>query len=95
VPAMIRWPEKIAAGKVSNGIMSMQDWVPTLMAAVGEPDIKEKLKTGAQVGNMKYKVHLDGYNFLPYLTGEEENGPPKEFIYFNDDGQLVATRFQQ
>ncbi len=95
VPAMIRWPEKIAAGKVSNEIMSMQDWVPTIMAAVGESDIKEKLKTGVQVGNMKYKVHLDGYNFLPYMTGEQEKGPRKEFFYFNDDGQLVATRFQQ
>jgi arylsulfatase len=95
VPAMIRWPAKIPAGKVSNEIMSMQDWVPTLMAAVGEPDIKDKLKNGHKAGSMDYKVHLDGYNFLPYMTGGAENGPRKEFFYFNDDGQLVATRFMQ
>jgi arylsulfatase len=95
VPAMVRWPGKIQADMVSNEIMSAQDWVPTLMAAVGEPDIKEQLKKGHQVGQKKFNVHLDGYNFLPHLTGQDKQGPRKEFFYFNDDGQLVGLRYAQ
>jgi arylsulfatase len=95
VPLLIRWPGKIPAGKVSNEIISHEDWVTTFLAAVGEPDIKEKLKTGHTVGNKTFKVHLDGYNFLPYLTGTEEQGPRKEFFYWNDDGQLVGLRYGQ
>jgi arylsulfatase len=92
-PAMVRWPGKIKAGSVSNEIMSNLDWMPTLLAAAGDPDIKEKLLKGYQAGNKNFKVHLDGYNFLPYLTGQEEMGPRKEFFYFNDDGDLVALRY--
>lgn len=95
VPAMVRWPGKIQADVVSNEIMSAQDWLPTLMAAVGEPDIKEKLKKGHQVGQKKFKVHLDGYNFLPHLMGQDKQGPRKEFFYFNDDGELVGLRYAQ
>jgi arylsulfatase len=69
--------------------------VPTLLAAVGEPDVKEKLRTGHRIGDTAYKAHLDGYNFLPYLTGEATAGPRKEFFYFSDDGQLVALRRDQ
>jgi arylsulfatase A-like enzyme len=93
VPAMVRWPGKIKPGSVSNEIMSHMDWLPTLLAAAGEPDIKEKLLKGHSAGKMTYKVHLDGYNFLPYLTGKVKEGPRKDFFYFSDDGDLTALRF--
>jgi arylsulfatase len=94
VPCMIRWPGRIQAGSVSNDIVSGLDWLPTLMAVAGDPDIKEKLLKGYQVGGKTYKVHLDGYNQLPYLTGQQANSARKEFIYFNDDGDLVALRLE-
>lgn len=93
VPKLVRWPGKIPAGTVSNEIVSHQDWLPTFLAAAGEPDIVEKLKQGYQVGDKHFKIHLDGYNFLPYLTGEEEKGPRPGFIYFSDDGELTAIRY--
>jgi arylsulfatase len=93
VPAMVRWPGKIKAGSVSNDIMSHMDWLPTFLAAVGEPNIKEKLKKGYKIGSMKYRVHLDGYNFLPYLTGKMKKSPREEFFYFSDDGDLQALRY--
>jgi arylsulfatase A-like enzyme len=93
VPAMVRWPGHIKAGSVSNDIMSHMDWMPTLLAAAGNPDIKSKLLAGHTIGDMTYKVHLDGYNFLPYLTGQENTSPRKEFFYFSDDGDLTALRF--
>ena len=95
VPALVRWPGKIPAGKISNEIVSMQDWVPTLMATVGEPDIKEKLKKGHKADGKKFKVHLDGYNLLPHLMGKEKESPRKEFFYFSDDGLLVGVRHKQ
>ena len=70
VPELIRWPGKIEAGTVSNEIVQHHDWLPTFLAAAGEPDIVEKLKAGHQIGDTTYKVHIDGYNLLPYLTGE-------------------------
>ena len=93
VPAMVRWPGNIKAGSVSNEIMSHMDWLPTILAAAGESDIKEKLKKGHRAGDMRYKVHLDGYNFLPYLTGKEKMGPREEFFYFSDDGDMQAIRY--
>ncbi len=93
VPAMVRWPGKVKAGSISNDIMSHMDWMPTFLAAVGEPDIKEKLKKGYKADDTKYKVHLDGYNFLPYLTGKEQKSPREEFFYFSDDGDLQALRY--
>src|SRR5215475_364401 len=94
VPCLIRWPGRIQAGVVSNEIVSGLDWLPTLMAAVGEPDIKDKLLKGHQAGTKTFKVHLDGYNQLPYLTGQQPRSARKEFIYFNDDGDLVAMRYE-
>jgi arylsulfatase A-like enzyme len=94
VPCMIRWPGKIAPGSVSNEIFSSLDWLPTLMAAIGEPEIKGKLLAGHNAGAKTFKVHLDGYNQLPNLTGQQERGARKEFIYFNDDGDLVALRYE-
>jgi arylsulfatase A-like enzyme len=93
VPAMVRWPGKIKPGTVSNEIISHLDWSPTLLAAAGVPDIKEQLLKGYKIGDTTYKVHLDGYNFLPYLTGAEKKGPRNEFFYFNDEGGLTALRY--
>ncbi len=93
VPAMVRWPGHIKAGSVSNEIMCHLDWAPTFAAAAGDPDVKEKLLKGYAVGGKTYKVHLDGYNFLPYLAGQEVKGPRQEFFYFNDDAQLTASRY--
>jgi arylsulfatase A-like enzyme len=90
---MVRWPGKIKPGSVSNEIVSHLDWVPTLLAAAGVPDIKEKLLTGYKAGSMTYKVHLDGYNLLPYLTGAEAKSPRREFFYFSDDGDLTGLLF--
>ena len=92
VPAMVRWPAQIKSGVISNQVMSHLDWVPTLMAAVGDDQIVADLKAGKRVGSSTFKVHLDGYNFLPYLTGEEKVAPRREFFYFSDDGVLTATR---
>jgi arylsulfatase len=95
VPSMVRWPGKIEAGAVSNEIMHHMDWLPTILAAAGRDNIKEELKAGGvQAIGREYKVHLDGYNFLPVLTGEVEDGPRKEIFYFSDDGDLTALRFQ-
>ncbi len=93
VPAMVRWPGKIKPGRISNDIMSHMDWMPTLLAAAGVGDIKDKLKKGYKVGKKSFKVHLDGYNFLPYLTGREQKSPREEFFYFSDDGDLTAMRY--
>jgi arylsulfatase len=93
VPEMIRWPSKVAAGSVSNEIIQHHDWLPTLLAAAGEPNIVDKLKQGHQVGDKTYKVHIDGFNLLPYLTGQEKNSPRKGFFYFSDDGDLLGVRF--
>ena len=95
VPAMVRWPGKIKPGPVSNEIVSHLDWMPTLLAAAGDPDIKEKLKKGHRAGNKTFKVHLDGYNQLPYLTGQRPRAPAQEFFYFTDDGDLVAAALRQ
>jgi arylsulfatase len=94
VPSMVRWPGKIKAGTVSNEIMHHMDWLPTFLAIAGVPDIKEQLvKGGVEAIGRQYKVHLDGYNFLPYLTGQEEKSPRKEIFYFSDDGDLTALRY--
>ena len=93
VPAMVRWPGNIEAGSVSNEIMHHMDWLPTFLAAAGDPDVKEQLLTGHSAIGRNYKVHLDGYNFLPFLTGETETGPRKEIFYFSDDGDLTALRY--
>ena len=92
VPAMVRWPGHIKANTWSNDIFSGLDWFPTLLAAAGDTDIKERLLKGTSVGGKTFKVHLDGYNQLPYLTGQQPHGARHEFFYFDDDGALVATR---
>ncbi|MGH6917696.1 MAG: arylsulfatase, partial [Geminicoccaceae bacterium] len=94
VPAMVRWPGRIEAGAVSNEIVSGLDWFPTLLAAAGDDGVAERLLTGWQIGERTYKVHLDGFNQLPYLTGELDKSAREGFFYFNDDGQLVSVRYQ-
>jgi arylsulfatase A-like enzyme len=93
VPMMVKWPGKIKPHQTSNTIISMEDWLPTLLAAAGEPKIKEKLLKGHKAGTKEYNVHLDGYNFLPYFLGKEKKGPRQDMFYFTDDGQLSALRF--
>ena len=94
VPAMVRWPGKIKEGVWSNEIMHHMDWLPTFLAMAGKPNIKEELKTtGVDAIGRHYRVHLDGYNFLPYLTGKEKKGPRHEIFYFSDDGELTALRY--
>jgi arylsulfatase A-like enzyme len=90
---LVRWPGNIPAGVVSSEIVQHHDWLPTFLAMAGEPDIVEKLEKGHQAAGKKFKVHIDGYNLLPYLTGKERQSPRKGFIYFDDDGNLVALRY--
>jgi arylsulfatase len=95
VPAFVRWPGKIKPGSWSNEIVHHMDWLPTFVAAAGEPEIKEKLKQGGvEAIGRSYKVHLDGYNILPMLTGETDKSPRKEIFYFSDDGDLTALRYE-
>jgi arylsulfatase A-like enzyme len=93
VPAMVRWPGHIKAGSVSNELFSGLDWFPTFLAAAGDTTIKDRLLKGTAVGNKNFKVHLDGYNQLPYLTGQQEHSARTDFFYFDDDADLVAVRF--
>ena len=93
VPAMVRWPGNIPADSVSNGIMHHMDWMPTLLAAAGNPNIKEELLKGTQADGKTFKVHLDGYNQLPMLTGKSEDSARHEIFYFSDDGDLTALRY--
>jgi len=92
VPAFVRWPGKIKPGTVLNGIVTHQDWLATFLAAAGEPEIKEKLLKGHKIGNMTYKVHIDGFNLIPYLTGEVKESPRETFFYISDDGDILAIR---
>jgi arylsulfatase len=93
IPLMVRWPGKIAAGSISNEIVQHHDWLPTFLAAAGEPDIVEKMEQGHTAGDKSFKVHVDGFNLLPYLTGEADRSPRQLFVYFSDDGDVLAIRF--
>ncbi|MEL6266556.1 MAG: arylsulfatase, partial [Pseudomonadota bacterium] len=96
VPAMVRWPGRIEAGSVTNEIVHHMDWLPTFLAAAGNETVKDDLMEGVTVDAMagrEYRVHLDGYNILPLLTGETEESPRKEIFYFTDDGDLSALRY--
>ena len=93
VPCMIRWPGVIKPGTVSNDIFSHQDMLPTLVAAAGEPDIVAKLKQGYTAGKKTFKVYIDGFNLLPYWKGEVKENPRPGFLYWSDDGDLMALRY--
>jgi len=92
VPCFVRWPGKFKAGTVLNGIVSLIDFLPTLLAAAGEPEIKEKLLQGHQAGGKTFKVHLDGFNMLPYFMGEVQESPREYYFYISDDGDVLAIR---
>jgi arylsulfatase A-like enzyme len=92
VPCIVRWPGVIKPGTIFNDVISLEDWLPTFLAAAGDPDVKEKLKTGLTVGEKTFKTHLDGYNFMPFFKGEEAKGPRREIFYFDDNASLNALR---
>ncbi len=91
----MRWPGVIEPGRVINDICSLQDFIPTFAAAAGEPDLVEKVKKGYKIGDTTFKVHLDGFNLLPFLSGKEKKSPRKGFLYWSDDGDLMALRVDQ
>jgi len=93
VPAFVRWPGKIEAGTTTNQIVHHMDWLPTFAAIAGDTDVTERLLDGDKINGRKYKVHLDGYNILPLLTGESDVSPRHEIFYFSDDGDLTALRY--
>jgi arylsulfatase len=93
IPMMVRWPGVIKPGTQVNDMISLMDWFPTFCAAAGEPDIIGKMKTGFQAGGKTFKVHLDGYNFLPFFKGETQKGPRDAFFYFDQGGNLNAVRW--
>ena len=93
VPAFVRWPGQFPAGVTLNGIVSHQDWLPTFAAVAGASDIKEQLLKGANINGRTYKNHIDGYNMLDYLNGKADKSPREAFIYVNDDGEIVAVRW--
>jgi arylsulfatase len=93
VPAMFRWPGKIKPGQVSNEIVAQLDMLPTILAVAGDTQVKDKLLAGYKAGEMTYKIHLDGDNLVPYLTGQVAKSPRESFFYINDDQQLTALRY--
>jgi arylsulfatase A-like enzyme len=92
-PMVMRWPGTIKPGTVYNEMFAHYDLIPTFAAAGGDPDIVAKVLRGAQISNKTFKVHLDGYNLMPFFKGDVKQSPRKEFVYWNDDGQLVAIRY--
>jgi arylsulfatase len=92
VPAFVRWPGRFPAGTTLNGIVAHEDWLPTFAAAAGDETIVDKLKAGVELNGRKYRNYIDGYNQLAYLSGKANESPRNEFIYVNDDGQIVAMR---
>jgi arylsulfatase len=93
IPMLVRWPGKVAAGSVSNEIIHHHDWLPTFLAMAGEPDVTEKLKQGYSANGKQFKNHIDGYNLLPYLTGQQKESPRRMFVYFSDDGDVLGVRY--
>jgi len=92
VPTLVRWPGVVKPGTVFNNVMAHEDWMPTLVAAAGDPDVKQKLLKGYAIGGKTFKNHLDGYNFLPFFRGQEARSPRREIFYFDDNANLNALR---
>ena len=96
IPLVVRWPQKIESGRISNEIVQHHDWFPTFLAMAGEPDVVEKLKKGGYKANGKtFKNHIDGFNLLGYLTGKEAKSPRQLFFYFSDDGDMMGVRMDK
>jgi arylsulfatase len=92
VPGIVRWPGVVKPGTIYNDIISQEDWMPTFLAAAGDPDVKSKLLKGMKAGDKTFKNHLDGYNFMPFFKGQEAKGPRQEIFYFDDSANLNAVR---
>src|SRR6185436_8535629 len=95
VPCVIRWPGVIKPGTIVNDMGAHEDFIPTFAAAAGEPQIVDKLRKGHEIGGRTFKVHLDGHNLLPFFKGETKESPRKGFLYWSDDGDLMAIRYEQ
>jgi arylsulfatase len=95
VPCLIRWPGVIKPGSIVNDVCAHEDFIPTLAAANGDPNLVEELKQGRTLNGKSFKVHLDGNNLLPFLKGDDKESPRKDFFYWSDDGDLMALRYQQ
>ena len=93
IPLLVRWPGRIKAGSISNGIVQHHDWLPTFLAMAGAPDVVDKLKKGYKAIGRTYKNHIDGFNLLPYLTGQVKECPRNVFFYISDDGDVLGIRF--
>jgi arylsulfatase len=93
IPMLMRWPGVIESGRVSNDIVQLHDFLPTILAIAGEPDVKEKLLQSHRAAGKSFHVHIDGFNLLPFLTGKEPKSPRDYFFYLSDDGDLVALRY--
>jgi arylsulfatase len=93
VPLLVRWPDKIKAGSISNGIVQHHDWLPTFLAMAGDTEVVEKLKKGYKTIGRTYKNHIDGFNLLPYLTGEVTESPRNIYFYLSDDGDVLGIRY--
>jgi arylsulfatase len=93
VPLLLRWPGMVEPGSICNEIVGSHDWLPTFLTAAGEPDVVEKLKQGYEAYGKSYKVHIDGFDLTPYLSGEAEEHSRPGFLYFSDDGDILALRF--
>ena len=93
MPFLARLPGKVKPGSVSNEIMSHLDWAPTLLAAAGAPEVEKELLKGYKADGKKFKIHLDGYDFGPYLTGKEKKGPREEYFYFSYGGKMLGVRY--
>ncbi|MCJ7536430.1 MAG: arylsulfatase [Anaerolineales bacterium] len=93
VPLLLRWPGLVEPGSICNEIVGSHDWLPTFLHAAGEPDVVDQLKQGYKANGKAYKVHIDGYNLMPYLSGETEEHSRPGFMYFSDDGDLMAMRY--
>jgi arylsulfatase A-like enzyme len=92
VPMLIRWPGTIQPGTIYNDFVASYDLLPTFVAAGGNPDIVAQCLKGFKIGDKTFKVHLDGYNLIPFFKGGAKQSPRQEFLYWNDDGELVAVR---
>ncbi|MGV7244790.1 arylsulfatase [Caballeronia sp. M23-90] len=95
VPLLVKWPGAIQPGSIVNSIFAAEDWMPTLLAAAGDPNVKDELLMGKKVGDKTFKNHLDGYNFMPFFKGDVPEAPRHEFFYFTDSGDLLAVRYDE
>ncbi|PAY03734.1 arylsulfatase [Bradyrhizobium sp. UFLA03-84] len=95
VPCLIRWPGVVKPGTIVNDVCAHEDFIPTFAAAAGDPELVDKVTKGTTLNGKSFKVHLDGFNLLPFLKGDEKESPRREFLYWSDDGDLMALRVKE